>query len=193
MFLRRSGRDVVDINIKGRHIAIAPEIEAYAREKIGRVARLVDGPTTNIEIELFVEKNPSIRNNQVAEVTIFTKGPVIRAREASNDMHAAVDLVSDKLERRVNHMRGKLKDKHKAGPRLAAATEPFAEDEETPLPEIVKTKVLSMKPMTTEEAILQMELLGHDFFVFKSPEDEDFNVLYRRRDGDYGVITPRIG
>ncbi len=182
----------MEINIKGRHMTVSPEVQAYANEKIGRVARLVDGPTTQLEIEFFVEKNPSIQNNQVAEVTIFTKGPVIRAREAATDMHAAIDLVSDKLERRVNHLRGKLKDKHKAGPR--AVEEPMTllpDEEEEEGPAVVKTKRVNVKPMTMDAAILQMELLGHDFFVFMTPESEDINVLYRRRDGDYGLISPQ--
>lgn len=182
----------MNISIKGRHMAVAPEIQDYASDKIGRVVKLVDGPTTEVEIELFHERNPSIQNSQVAEVTIFSKGPVIRAREAATDMHAAIDMVSDKLERRIKHLRGKIQDKHKAGPRgfeTAAPSIPTEEEEQGPA--IVKTKRLSVKPMTTDEAILQMELLGHDFFVFMTPESEDINVLYRRRDGDYGVIAPQ--
>jgi putative sigma-54 modulation protein len=181
----------MEINIKGRHMAVAPEIQAYANDKIGRVGKLVDSPVTEVEIELFVEKNPSIQNSQVAEVTVFTKGPVIRAREASTDMHAAIDLVSDKLERQIKRYRGKVIDKHTRGPRGFETKQPFGEEAEQPGPDVVKTKVLSVKPMTTEEAILQMELLGHDFFVFMEPENDDINVLYRRRDGDYGVIAPR--
>ncbi|HEY3317407.1 MAG TPA: ribosome-associated translation inhibitor RaiA [Coriobacteriia bacterium] len=180
----------MNVNIKGRHMSVAPEIQAYATDKIGRVVKLIDGPTTEVEIELFAEKNPSIQNSQVAEVTIFSKGPVIRAREAATDMHAAIDLVSDKLERRVNHLRGKIKDKHKAGPRGFQTAETFLPEEEEPEPAVVKTKRVNMKPMTTDEAILQMELLGHDFFVFMTPESEDINVLYKRRDGDYGLISP---
>lgn len=182
----------MNINIKGRHMTVTPEVQAYANDKISRVARLVDGPTTEVEIEFFEEKNPSIQNNQVAEVTIFSKGPVIRAREAATDMHAAIDLVSDKLERRVNHMRGKINDKHKAGPRISGTPAPplLSEEEEEGGPTIVKSKRVSVKPMTMDEAILQMELLGHDFFVFTTPESEDVNVLYKRRDGDYGLISP---
>lgn len=186
----------MEMHIRGRHMAVAPEIQAYASDKVGRVAKLVDGSATQVEIELFVERNPSIANNQVAEVTIFTKGPVIRAREAATDMHAAIDMVSDKLERRVKKYRGKIIDKHTAGARSSKVPASVAEqltpvEEEEAGPAVVKTKNLELKPMTTEEAILQMELLGHDFFVFMEPENEDVNVLYRRRDGDYGVIAPR--
>lgn len=187
----------MNMNVKGRHIAVAPEIQAYATDKIGRVVKLIDGPATEVEIELFAERNPSIQNSQVAEVTIFTKGPVIRAREAATDMHAAIDMVSDKLERRVKKYRGKIIDKHTngAGPRpktpASVVDQLSPVEEEEPAPAVVKTKNLNLKPMTTEEAILQMELLGHDFFVFMTPESEDVNILYKRRDGDYGVIAPR--
>jgi putative sigma-54 modulation protein len=181
----------MDIQIKGRHMVVAPDIQAYANDKIGKVARLVDGPTTMVQIELFSEKNPSIKNNQVAEVTVFSKGPVIRAREAASDMHAAIDMVADKLDRRITHLRGKIKDKHKSGPRGFKTEMPIGDEDDVVGPAIVKTKELSVKPMSTDEAILQMELLGHDFFVFMEPDSADINVLYRRRDGDYGIITPR--
>jgi len=185
----------MEINIKARHMAITPEIRAYAEDKVGRAAKLIDGPATEVEIELFVEKNPSIQNNQVAEVTVFTKGPVIRAREAATDMHAAIDLVSDRLGRRIKRYRGKLIDRHASGaglkgvePELTPAPETEAEERDAI---IVKRKALTLKPMTTDEAILQMELLGHDFFVFRTDEDAEVNILYRRRDGDFGVIAPR--
>lgn len=181
----------MNIQIKGRHMVVAPEIQAYATDKIGKVVRFIDGPTTEVEIELFAEKNPSIQNSQVAEVTVFSKYPVLRAREASTDMHAAIDLVSEKLERRIRHMRGKIQDKHKSGARGFETAQPAPFPEEEIGASVVKTKMTSVKPMTADEAILQMELLGHDFFVFQSAEDNDVNVLYRRRDGDYGIIAPR--
>lgn len=185
----------MEMHIRGRHTTLAPEIQAYANDKISRVVKLIDGPATQVEIELYAERNPSIANSQVAEVTIFTKGPVIRAREAATDMHAAIDMVSDKLERRVKKYRGKMIDKHTngRGSKVPAQSAEFLTpaEEEEPGPVVVKTKNLDLKPMTTDEAILQMELLGHDFFVFMTPESEDVNILYKRRDGDYGVIAPR--
>jgi putative sigma-54 modulation protein len=180
----------MNITVKGRRMAVKPALHDYAIEKIGKVGRFFDGPVLDIEVELWAERNPSIENSQVAEVTVYTKGPVIRAREASTDMHAAIDLVSDKLERRIKKYKGKLSDKHSAGPTIRVGA-PLAADEPESEPEVVKTKALTLKPMNIEEAILQMELLGHDFFVFASAEDGAVNVLYRRRDGDYGIIAPR--
>ncbi|MDP2401366.1 MAG: ribosome-associated translation inhibitor RaiA [Actinomycetota bacterium] len=183
----------MNIIIKGRHMAVTDPIREYAEEKIGRVAKIIDGEHFQAEVEIHTEKNPSIENNHVAEVTVWTKGPVIRAKEASTDMYAALDLVSEKLERQFRKYKGKILDRHsgRRAPAPVPSVEPF-EPEETE-PSIVKTKVLDVKPMMPEEAILQLELLGHDFFVFTSAETETVNVLYRRHDGDYGLIEPRIG
>jgi putative sigma-54 modulation protein len=183
----------MNINIRARHMSVSPDIQAYATEKIGRVVKYIDGPATEVEVELFREKNPSIQNSQVAEVTVFTKGPSIRAREASTDMHAAIDLVADKLERRVKKYREKVIDRHTSGPEHHGAELPVAEEEaEDTKPIVVKTKVTDVKPMSLEEAVLQMELLGHDFFIYLGEDDAAVSVLYRRRDGDYGLITPRV-
>lgn len=183
----------MDMIIKGRHMAVTDAIRDYAKEKIGRTAKIIDGDHMRAEVELYVEKNPSIENNHVAEVTVWTKGPVIRAKEASADMYAAIDLVSEKLERQFRKYKGKILDRHSgkrnAVPALAVETVKAEANE----PAIVKTKVLDVKPMMPEEAILQLELLGHDFFVFTSAETEMINVLYRRADGDYGLIEPRMG
>jgi putative sigma-54 modulation protein len=100
--------------IKGRHMAVTDAIHDYAEEKIGRVSKIFDGDHMTTEVELFVEKNPSIENSQVAEVTVWTKGPVIRAKEAAPDMYAAIDLVSEKLERQFRKYKGKMKDRHSA-------------------------------------------------------------------------------
>jgi len=173
--------------IKGRHMEVTPAIREYAEEKIGRVAKVLDSMIMSAEVELFTERNPSIENGQVAEVTVYTKGPVIRAKEAASDMYAAIDLVSEKLESQLRKYKTKLVDK-----RRTAAPQPMVEPEPEPeSPSIVKTKVLEVKPMSPEEAILQLELLGHDFFVFSSAETEEISVLYRRNDGDYGLIEPR--
>ncbi len=178
--------------IKGRHMAVTDPIREYAEEKVGRVAKIIDGENMQAEVELWVEKNPSIEKNQVAEVTVWTKGHVIRAKEADPDMYAAIDLASDKLERQFRKYKGKMDDRHASrGAYAPVLVEPATLPEEVVEPSIVKIKALDVKPMTAEEAILQLELLGHDFFVFTSAETEDMNVLYRRNDGDYGLIEPK--
>ncbi len=176
--------------IKGRHMEVRPEIREYAEEKVGKVVRILNGMVMSIEVELYHERNRKIADNQVAEVTVRTKGPVIRAREGARDMHAAIDLVAEKLERQAAKIKGKMADKHsaKAAPAKQAAP-PIVADEE-PIPVIVRTKTVELKPMDPEEAASQMDLLGHDFFVFASTENGKVCVVYRRRDGDYGVLVP---
>jgi putative sigma-54 modulation protein len=184
----------VNLTVKGRNLILTDAIGAYAEEKIGRLGKyLADG--SRCEVELWTEKNPSIADNQVVEATIFTKGPVIRAREASPDIYASIDLVFAKLERQVKKYRGKLVSRTQGSHKEALASEGFAApepaevlEEETPTPRIVKTKQFMVKPMTPEEAALQLELVGHDFFVFTNSESQETAVVYRRRDGNYGLI-----
>ena len=135
-----------------------------------------------------VEVSDSIRS--YAEATIWTKGPVLRAREASTDMKASIDQLTEKLIRQVKHYRESRQDHRRPrGPAIADpggfVTEDGAE------PQIVKTKQFAVKPMSAEEAVLQLELVGHDFFVFQNADSSDINVVYRRRGGGYGLIEPQ--
>lgn len=183
----------MDMVVKGRHYNVTPAIHDYAVEKIGRVDKILEGMIMEIEVELFAEKNPKIENGQVAEVTVRTKGHVIRAKESAADMFAAIDLVSEKMERQARKLKGKVVDRHN-GRGSAVATLPEAAAPVTPeRVDVVKTKRVEVKPMTTDDAILQMELLGHDFFLFAHEETETVKVLYRRKDGDYGLLEPRVG
>lgn len=185
------------LTVKGRNLVLTDAISAYAEEKMGKLGRyLADG--TRCELELWAEKNPSISDNQVVEATIFTKGPVIRAKEASPDIYASIDLVSAKLERQVKKYRGKLVARSQGGSKEALDTEGFMlpeEVEETEeavsAPLIVKTKHFMVKPMAPEEACLQLELVGHDFYVFRNSETDETAVVYRRYDGNYGLIEPQ--
>jgi putative sigma-54 modulation protein len=178
------------LQVKGRNLEISEQIRTYAEEKLGKLDRLVNDPT-RVELELAVEKNPSIHDNHVAEATVWTKGPVLRAREASSDMKASIDQLVNKLERQVKRYR----EKRRVAPRrhardggiVAEAAPVEVEEDETT---IVKTKQFPVTPMSPEEAVLQLELIGHDFFVFRNAESEIINVVYRRRDGDYGLIEP---
>jgi putative sigma-54 modulation protein len=184
----------VNLTVKGRNLVVTDAIGGYAEEKIGKLGKYLAGGS-RCEVEMWTEKNPSIADSQVVEVTIFTKGPVIRAREASPDIYASVDLVFEKLERQVKKYRGKVVSRSQEGPKEALAPEGFLAPEESEesleeaaVPLIVKTKHFMVKPMAPEEACLQMDLVGHDFYVFKNSETNETAVVYRRRDGDYGLI-----
>ena len=179
------------LQVKGRHIEVTDSLFQYAERKLSKLARHLSDES-RCELELIVEHNPSISENQVAEATIWTKGPVLRAREASTDMYASIDMVAEKLERQVKRYRERRSRKgaHHIASHVAHAPEPVATLPEEDEAVIVKTKQFNMKPMTEEEAMLQLELIGHDFFVFVHAETDEVNVIYRRRDGNYGLIEP---
>jgi putative sigma-54 modulation protein len=177
----------VRLQVKGKNVEVTDSIRQYAQEKLGKLDRQLADPT-RVELELAVERNPSISANHVAEATIWTKGPILRAREANVDMKASIDQLVDKLERQVKRYREKRRN-HRG-----SAVQPVPDDAipmEAEL-RIVKSKRFPVKPMSPEEAVLQLELLGHDFFVFQNAETLDVNVVYRRRDGAYGLIEPQI-
>jgi putative sigma-54 modulation protein len=184
----------MQILVKGRHMPVGDSLNAYAQEKVGKVAKILDREDMTVEIVLHVEKNPANKNRDVAEVTARTKGTVIRAEEAAPDMYAAIDLVAEKLERQVRKFKTRVVDRHSGkGHRAVEAVKTAPGDAQIAAPEeveasVVRTKSVEIKPMSQEEAILQLELLGHDFMLFQ-PEDADrLAVLYRRNDGDYGII-----
>jgi putative sigma-54 modulation protein len=182
----------VRLQVKGKNLEVSDSLYRYAEEKLGKLERHLND-ATRLELELAVEKNPSIAASQVAEATVWTKGPILRARESSEDMRASIDLLVEKLERQVKRYREKRQRKqtarHAPHHQPLEEAEPVVPGEAEPL--IVKTKQFAVKPMTPEEAVLQLELIGHDFFVFRNVESSEVNVVYRRRDANYGLIEPR--
>jgi putative sigma-54 modulation protein len=180
----------VRLQVKGKNVEVTDSLKTYAQEKLGKLDKHLNA-ATRLELELAVERNPSISENQIAEATVWTKGPILRARESSPDMRASIDQLVEKLERQAQRYRDKRRRhgrNHGNGPQVDAR--PVVPDEESPV--IVKTKQFGVKPMTPEEAVLQLELIGHDFFVFQNAETDAVNVVYRRRDGNYGLIEPQL-
>jgi putative sigma-54 modulation protein len=177
----------VRLQVKGKNVEVTDSLREYAQEKLSKLERQLADPT-RVELELAVERNPSIAQNHVAEATIWTKGPILRAREASVDHKASIDQLVDKLERQVNRYRARRRPRrgHAADTGIPADAIPVEEE-----PRIVKSKQFAVKPMSPEEAVLQLELVGHDFFVFQNGDSGDVNVVYRRRDGAYGLIEPQ--
>jgi putative sigma-54 modulation protein len=175
--------------VKGRNLEVSESIRSYAEQKLSKLDRQL-GDTTRVELELAVEKNPSISANQVAEVTVWTRGPTLRAREASKDMRASIDQLTDKLLRQVKHYRDKRRRRN-ARTKTVPVNEGAAPMADQLDQQIVKTKQFQVNPMSPEEAVLQLELVGHDFFVFKNADSDAVNVVYRRRDGGYGLIEPQ--
>ena len=176
------------LQVKGKNVEVTDSIREYAEEKLSKLGRQLADPT-RVELELAVERNPSISQNHVAEATIWTKGPILRAREASADHRASIDQLVDKLERQVKRYRDKRRSRRDRQLPEAGIPEEAIPSED---PRIVKSKQFAVKPMGPEEAVLQLELVGHDFFVFQNADTGDVNVVYRRRDGAYGLIEPQI-
>jgi putative sigma-54 modulation protein len=176
------------LQVKGKNLEVPPAIRDYAEAKLAKLDRHLH-ETAQVELELSMERNPSIANNAVAEATVWTKGPIVRARESSSDMKASIDLLVGKLERQVKRAREKRRRRFtRLRESTAAAAFSATANEE---PQLVRTKQFALKPMSPEEAVLQLELVGHDFFVFRNADSGEVNVVYRRRAGNYGLIEPQ--
>jgi ribosome hibernation promoting factor len=177
------------LQVKGKNHEVSDMIRRYAEEKMQKLDRQLH-ELAEVELELRVEKNPSIADNQVAEATVRTKGPTLRVTEASTDMKASIDQLTEKLHRQIDHARGKQRrDWHPRDNGPSGGPMSISDEEETG-DQIVKVKQFSVKPMSPEEAVLQLELIGHDFFVFRSDDSGEINVIYRRNNGGYGLIEP---
>ena len=172
-------------NIRGEKLVITDAIKDYAEEKLGKLDKYLksDDITANVLAKVR-------GNSQIVEVTIPTSRFILRSEEENEDLYAAIDLVTDKLERQIR------KNKTRLNRNVKESVKEFNFDYELSVEEeakekVVKRKKLEMKPMDEEEAILEMELLGHNFFVYKDMNTDSINVLYKRKDGDYGLIETK--
>ena len=173
------------ITITGRNIELTPGIKEAVEDKLSKLEKYFK-PDTDVNVTLSVEKE-----RQKIEVTIPTKGHTIRAEEVSNDMYVSIDLVEETLERQLIKYRTKIISKKMnaaASFKAEYLEEKMDEDEEEI--KIVRSKRYDLKPMYPEDACIQMELLGHDFFVFVNAETDEVNVVYKRKGNTYGIIEP---
>lgn len=185
----------MEITIGARKVEVSSSLRATVEEKVGRLTRFLDG-MERAEVVFTEERNPRISEKEVCEVTLYGHGHVVRAKAAAHDAPVAVDLVVDKLTHRLRKLKGKLVGRsqhrrHGSGDLAPPAEGTGAGDEgQSGMEEvrIVRAKQFEIKPMTPEEAALQMELLGHDFFLFTNAETATAAVVYRRNDGDVGLI-----
>ena len=169
--------------IVGRNIEVTPGIRSAVEEKIGKLDKYFN-PDTEVHVTLSVEKD-----RQKIEVTIPVKGSIIRSEQVSTDMYVSIDLVEEVIERQLKKYKNKLITKHQSG---AAFSQAFVENDYMDEEEvkIVRTKKFDIKPMYPEDACIQMELLGHSFFVFCNAETDQVNVVYKRKGDTYGLIEP---
>ena len=177
------------IKIFGKNIKVTDGIKADIEKKLGKLDKYL-AEDTDVDVTVSVDKD-----DQKVEVTIPVKGNIIRAEEVSNDMYASIDMVEETIERQLVKYKKKIIDKKKA------ARENFKEeffdadydyDEEEYGVQIVKTKRFGIKPMDPEEACIQMDLIGHNFFVFLNADTDEVNVVYKRKNGTYGLIEPEL-
>lgn len=182
----------MELTIKGKNVEVTDRLRDYVHKKIGKLDRYL--PTiSEAWVELSVEGTRAAQDRQVCQVTVRSNGTILRAEERSDDMFNSIDTVLDKMYRQIARYKGKRQNRWR-GAGMVAEPLPL-EIEETQFEEearIVRSKRFPMTPMDAEEAVEQMELLGHDFFVFYNAEDGQINVLYRRKDGDYGLLQPEL-
>lgn len=189
----------MNIVIQGKNIEITEAIRDYVHQKVEKAANHFQNLTTEIDVHLSVARNPRINTKQTAEVTIYANGSVIRAEESSESLYASIDLVSDKIARQLRKYKEKRQDKNHPRKEERVAEAPALVNElnvdRTPeLPEeVVRTKYFALTPMTIREALEQLDLVDHDFYMFLNAETSQVNVIYERNHGGYGVIQPRNG
>ena len=169
--------------IIGRNIDITEGLKSAVQEKLGKLERYFT-PETEIHVTLSVEKD-----RQKIEVTIPVKGNIIRSEQVSSDMYVSIDLVEEVIERQLRKYKTKIVNQQQAGGNFQKefVEDEFLEDEEV---NIIRTKKFGIKPMYPEDACVQMELLGHNFYVFRNAETDEVNVVYKRKGYTYGLIEP---
>ena len=189
----------MDIKVSGRKTTVTDALRAHVDEKIGEALKVFDIEPMTADVVLRYEKNPSNPNPAIVEVTVRARGSVIRVAEHGADMYAAIDLSADKVTRQLRKFKTKVVDNRQGGA-SAADVSPVERVEDLAdllLPEedddlLVREKVIDVAPMTEEQALVQTDLLGHDFYVFENATTGLINVVYHRKNGGYGIIKPRI-
>jgi putative sigma-54 modulation protein len=183
----------VEVTVRGRNIEVTERLRTAAQEKVGRLSRHHEG-WEHAEVHFFEEKNPRISDKEVCEATLRGHGRIIRAKAASADALASLDKVVDKLEHQIDKLKSRLISRsHPRRHQVDSVGPPEDDDDQAGSggqgpPRIVKTKRFDIKPMTPEEAALQMDVLGHDFYLFTNADTGVAAVVYRRNDGDVGLI-----
>lgn len=186
--------------IQGKNIEITDAIREYVHQKIEKAVSHFQSFTTEVDITLSVARNPRINPKQIAEVTIYTNGSVVRAEESSENLYASIDLVANKIARQLRKYKEKQRN-HKHSQvktsdflKSSAIAGDLVQNRTPELPqEVVRTKYFAMPPMTMEEALEQLELVDHDFYMFRNADTGEINVIYERNHGGFGVIQPRNG
>lgn len=181
----------MQVKISGRHMAVTEPIKNYIEEKILKAEKVIDSDSLEIEVVISHDKNPSISHQNHVEITGFSKGYRLRVEESAADMYEAIDLATDRFERQGRKYKTRvLARRHARGEVIKTAPGELEANlaELEPMGSVVRSKHIEQKRMTEDEAILQMEMLGHDFFMFVLDPTGENAVVYRRAAGDYGLL-----
>lgn len=188
----------MDIKLSGRKVTVTDALHDYVDEKIGSAVKVFDIQPMTCDVVLRVEKNRSNPEAAVCEVTVRMRDNVVRVTSADPDMYAAIDAAADKVTRQMRKFKTKIVDRRQRSQGLPV--EPTTEDlgsliegtDEDTDDELVREKIIDLSPMTEEEALVQTDLIGHDFYVFTNATTGLVNVIYHRKNGGYGIIKPKI-
>jgi putative sigma-54 modulation protein len=182
----------MELIIKSKNFDVTDRLRDYVEKKIGKLDRYLPS-ISEAWVELSTEGTRAAQDRQVCQVTIRSNGTILRAEERSDDIFTSIDTVLDKMYRQIARYKGKRKNRWRgAGTVVEPLPIDLEEESEEEVSNIVRVKRFPMSPMHPEEAVEQMELLGHDFFVFFNGDEGRINVLYRRKDGDYGLLQPEL-
>ena len=181
----------MELQITGKNIEVSPALRSYIERKLSKLGHHLPN-IIEAKVEITEEKTKSPQHHFVAQVTINSSGTLLRGEERGDDLFTAIDRVEAVLNRQIEHYKGKLYDKGR-GSSLARGQFNQEMEMTQPTGRVTKVKRFAIKPMSVAEAIDQMELLGHDFFLFFNADSEELNLIYRRNDGNYGLIEPELG
>ncbi|MCQ2018767.1 ribosome hibernation-promoting factor, HPF/YfiA family [Clostridium butyricum] len=174
------------VTVIAKNIELTQALKEIVQKKISKLEKY-------FEVEVEAKATLSVqKNRQIIEVTILFNGAILRSEESTDDMYKSIDLVEDKLERQIRKQKTRLSRKNNRSLKFAALNDSKVESNEDDEGSLVKVKKFGVKPMDSEEAILQMDLLGHNFFVYQDSESSKVNVVYKRKDGNYGLLEPEL-
>jgi putative sigma-54 modulation protein len=171
------------VTVNGKNVEVTDALREYAEKKVSKIAKFFEKSPRGAQVTLSTE-----RGKHIVDITIQVDGLLLRGEEKTNDMYASIDGAIEKIERQVQKYKTKINRRFREENKVVATT--ATPEEEVVEPQIKRTKRFAMKPMLAEEAVMQMDLLAHDFYVFTNGETDQVNVVYKRKDGHYGLIEP---
>jgi len=182
------GDGYMKVTVKGKNIEVTEALRDYAEKKVAKIVKFFEKSPISAQVTMSTE-----RGKHIVDITVQVDGLFLRGEEKSNDMYASIDGAIDKIERQVHKFKTKINRKLREENKVVLEASPIqGETDVVTEPQIKRTKRFAVKPMAVEEAVMQMDLLGHDFFVFLNSETEEVNVVYRRKDGHFGLIEPEF-